>query len=890
MEILRSTTAFLCGWPLSERPIKKQQDGFMDPFIQCEGLVKIYQLENQEVYALQGVDLSIRRGEMVGIVGASGSGKSTLMNILGGLDKPTTGKVRVNGVDLLKLTGEAQNRYRSTQVGFVWQQGMRNLVPFLNAEENIILLSVLAGIKIAEAERRASDLLEIVGLTKRRLHRLDELSGGEQQRVAIAVGLVNRPQLLLADEPTGELDTATSTGIFKIFQDLNKNYGMTIVIVSHDPSISRYMDRVVAIRDGKIASETVRILPPEPANAEESSAANRPEPRFEEVILLDSAGRLQLPREYLERLKIKGRVKLELKEDSIWVFPAENDLSSSQVHVDGELASSPGHTTSARSDANPGASGQGNKTAFDGIKMLTNRSGISQIQHQFAGWPLHQWLVLVLILIYLLPIWLHPFIPTQDGPSHLYNSQVLAWSLNPASNFHQFYNLRLALFPNWLTYLILAPLMFVVPALIAEKILLSIYVILFPLSVWYLLDSIRPGKTLITLASFGLIYNYLLLMGFYNFVFSLPLVLIAIGYWWKHRQNLGIREIVIINLLMVLIWFGHIVGYAIALFAICFLALLQIRSGIRAFLKTLACTLPSTFLFFNYYLGSNIASELKIDFSRIPGLLFDLLTMKVLVSYNFAQAIVAYTVAALFGLLVLSTVWMKLRGDGNFFKRLETRDYFILLILCLLVFYLLLPWSMGPGGWLNDRFALLINLLLLAWFLEGKNKTWRVVFTTLATCVALVNAGYIYWSFDHFSSGLAEYTSGTQVIEKGRVILPIFSDGYGGSDRVGIYVNAANYYALDNGAINLGNYEVQYDYFPVMFKDNFVPPLANEPAWVQALHWEPQRIDLCAYASHIDYLETWGEPTFLIQNDIQRCFSKVFENGRQTLYVPNAKQ
>jgi len=858
----------------------------MESFIVCEGLVKIYQLANLEVFALQGLDLSIRRGEMVGIVGASGSGKSTLMNILGGLDKPTAGRVVVDGVDLLKLNGAAQDQYRSTKVGFVWQQGLRNLVPYLNAEENVILPMVLAGGSVTQAENRARELLEMVGLTKRRLHRLDELSGGEQQRVAIAVGLVNRPQLLLADEPTGEVDTATSAGIFQIFHDLNKNYGMTIVIVSHDASISRYMDRVVAIRDGKISSETVRTQSGSPVIDGNSSGSERVESQYEEVVLLDTAGRLQLPREYLELLKIKDRVRLELKEGGILIVPVGDDKPSRPVTTAQDPVNSPGQAASSQQSIESEDKVQEKTRPTKGF--VEPGRFIAQIKNLVAGWPLHQWLVLVLILIYLIPIWVFKFIPTQDGPSHLYNSQILAWYLNPTSTFRQFYDLRLALFPNWLTYIILAPLMLVVPALIAEKILLSLYIILIPLSVWYLLDAIRPGKTLLTLASFGLIYNYLLLMGFYNFVFSLPFVLVAIGYWWKHRANLGVREIVYLNLMCVIIWFGHIVGYAVALFAIGFLALLQIRGGLKAFFKTLACILPSTVLFINYYLGSDISNTVKVDLGRIPGLLLDLASMKILVSYDQTQAYISYLVAVLFGLLVISTVWMKLCGEGKWYQRFNKRDLFFLLCLCLLALYLLLPWSMGPGGWLNDRFALLICFLLLAWFVEGKQKGWRIIFSVLATCVALINVGYVSFTFAHFESGLKEYTSGTQIIEKGKVILPFFFDGYGGSDRVGVYVNAANYYALDNGGINLGNYEVQFDYFPVKFKDSFIPPV-NEKEWVQVIHWQTRRVNLCGYASHIDYLETWGKADMTTFSSIARCYSLVFENGNLRIYSPNEK-
>jgi ABC-type lipoprotein export system ATPase subunit len=856
----------------------------MEPFVRCDGLVKLYQLESLEVFALQGLDLAIRRGEMVGIVGASGSGKSTLMQIVGGLDKPTAGQIWVDGRDLLKLNSAAQDRYRSAKVGFVWQQGIRNLVPYLNAEENVILTAVLAGVNASQAKQRARELLELVGLTKRHLHRLDELSGGEQQRVAIAVGLVNRPELLLADEPTGEVDTATSTGIYKIFRDLNKNYGMTIVIVSHDTSISKYVDRVVSIRDGKIASETVRIEPTEPIGAGTSSEDTHPEVQLEEVLVLDSAGRLQLPREYLDQLKIKNRVKIELREGGILILPV-SEGSPPGMKSDEEPKPSADKTPLGGSFKKSGGASL-LKSVIPILRRVHTNEFITRITNHFSSWPWHQWLVLALVMVYLLPIWMFQYIPTQDGPSHLYNSQILAWYFNPSSNFRLFYNLSPILFPNWLTYIILAPLMLIVPALIAEKILLSIYVALVPLSVWYLLDSIHYKQTLLTLACFGLIYNYLFLMGFYNFVFSIPLVLITIGYWWKHRERIGWREIIVINLLCVIIWFGHIVGYAIALFAIGLLALLQIRKGGKTFLKTMVCILPSTVLFINYYLGSNIAGAPEIDLSRVSDLLINLLKMKVLVSYDAVQEYIAYSVAVLFALMLVYTIWTKLRGKGKWIDRFTYSDSILLLVLCLLVLYLILPWSMGPGGWLNDRFALLICLLLLTWFVEGKQKSWRIGFAVLATCIALVNVGYIFFAFNHFNSGLREYTSGTKVIEKGKVILPFFFDGYGDSERVGIYVNAANYYALDNGGINLGNYEVQFDYFPIKFNNRFIPPV-DDTEWVQTIHWHPQNIDICEYAVQIDYLETWGKADPFTTYDLRRCYWLLFENGRQRIYVPN---
>src|SRR5262245_27632816 len=229
-----------------------------EPLILCDNLVKIYKLDDIEVVALQGLDLRVEQGEMMALIGSSGSGKTTLLNVLGGLDRPSAGRVLVAGNDLLKLSDIALNGYRRRYVGFVWQQKARNLIPYLNATQNVELPMIMRGAGQRERQAWANELLEAVGLSARRGHRLAQLSGGEQQRVAIAVALANRPALLLADEPTGELDSATAETIFAILRDLNRTYDLTVVIVSHDPQIARRVDRVVAIRDGKTSSETIR--------------------------------------------------------------------------------------------------------------------------------------------------------------------------------------------------------------------------------------------------------------------------------------------------------------------------------------------------------------------------------------------------------------------------------------------------------------------------------------------------------------------------------------------------------------------------------------------------------------------------------------------------------
>lgn len=287
-----------------------------EPFIICDNLVKIYKVAELEIVALQGLDLVVQPGELLGVVGASGSGKSTLMNILGGLDRPSAGRVWVGGNDLLKLSDAQLNDYRRSSVGFVWQQGARNLIPYLNAVENVELPMTLAGLTGAGKRKRAEKLLEMVGLGERKFHRLPELSGGEQQRVAIAVALANEPRLLLADEPTGEVDSATALTIYKTFQTLNRELGITTLIVSHDPSIARHVDRVVAIRDGRLAAETVRQA------RKKVALDGGHDDTFHELIVLDSAGRLQVPKDYLARFNIKGRVQLEVLEEGILIRPA----------------------------------------------------------------------------------------------------------------------------------------------------------------------------------------------------------------------------------------------------------------------------------------------------------------------------------------------------------------------------------------------------------------------------------------------------------------------------------------------------------------------------------------------------------------------------------------
>jgi len=284
-----------------------------DALIVCDSLVRIYQSEGIEVQALQGLDLLVDPGELVAIVGASGSGKSTLLAVLSGLDVPTAGRVRVGEWDLMAMTAAQRVAYRRRMVGFVWQQTARNLVPYLTGTENVALPLALAGRPRRERLARAAELLELLGVAYCADRRPGQLSGGEQQRVAIAVALACAPQVLFADEPTGELDTATSEQVLEGLRLVNRELGTTVVVVTHDPGVSEHVQRTVAIRDGRTSSETVRRTHLRDDGTEHVVA--------EEFAVLDRAGRVQLPAEYREALELSGRVRLALEASHVSVWP-----------------------------------------------------------------------------------------------------------------------------------------------------------------------------------------------------------------------------------------------------------------------------------------------------------------------------------------------------------------------------------------------------------------------------------------------------------------------------------------------------------------------------------------------------------------------------------------
>ncbi|MET3803102.1 ABC-type lipoprotein export system ATPase subunit [Nakamurella sp. UYEF19] len=285
-----------------------------EPAILCQDLIRIFREQGVEVQALQGLNLRIGVGELVGIVGESGSGKSTLMSILSGLDAPSAGSAVVSGHDLVGLKRAQRTRYQREVVGFVWQQTARNLLPYLTSAQNVAV--VLTGIDRVRRRARVAELLDLLTVSDCANRRPTEMSGGQQQRVAIAVALANGPRVLLADEPTGELDEETAAVVLEAIRTVNSQLGVTTVIVTHDPAVSEHVRRTVQIRDGRTSTEVLRRTTSDRFGVQITTA--------QEYAVLDRVGRLQLPSNFMSRLDLADRVRLALEPDHIGVWHADS--------------------------------------------------------------------------------------------------------------------------------------------------------------------------------------------------------------------------------------------------------------------------------------------------------------------------------------------------------------------------------------------------------------------------------------------------------------------------------------------------------------------------------------------------------------------------------------
>ncbi|MBI1929428.1 hypothetical protein HYR99_34935, partial [Candidatus Poribacteria bacterium] len=429
-------------------------------------------------------------------------------------------------------------------------------------------------------------------------------------------------------------------------------------------------------------------------------------------------------------------------------------------------------------------------------------------------------------LLHLIPIWGFTFIPTQDGLSHVYNAYILKEWKNPEfTKFHEVYNLNLTLFPNWTNFAFFIPALYIFPPLIAEKIYVTLCVLLFPLSFYYLLNAIDKCLRIFGLLGFLYSYNYLLQMGFYNFTLSVPLCLIALGYWWKHKADLQISHAAVLNLLLVATYFSHFASYTLLVFALSFLAgidflkhLTQWRERLNRVLQFVGYLIPTYFILLNTLLSN---PETRESQHKTFDYLWDyFINAKSLVYFNDSYIPVSWILLGFVGFCIIWTLIQRVR-ERRFF---EARDGFLLLALILTVLYFRLPWAYGPPAWINDRVHLFIFPILLGWFVVPQQIWMKRGLIAIMLLMSIWHLGLTIRDYHLLNQDMREFTSGASRIAPNSTV-SILEQGtdWQGSEHHGPikylspFYHGTVYYCIGNGSHYVANYEPKYSYFPLRY-------------------------------------------------------------------------
>ena len=437
-------------------------------------------------------------------------------------------------------------------------------------------------------------------------------------------------------------------------------------------------------------------------------------------------------------------------------------------------------------------------------------------------------LISLLIVLHILPLWVFKYFPTQDGPAHVYNSYVLsAFHDEDSTLLREYYELNLALFPNWLAHICMSLLMNIFPPLIAEKILLSVIISLFPLSLFYFLGAVHKGKNLYGFLGFLFSDHYLLHMGFYSFALSVPLFFFALGYFMKHKEDMSLNKIAILNLLCILIYFSHILSFLLLILSLTLLSITSFYRKPKRVMALLVCMLPLYFIMANYLLSNLVADNGHLDlrwerFSDWKAWDYFLST-KSLMSFTDAHLIPTRLMSIMLGLLFAVTLYKRIRQR----RIVSQEDQFLLIFVVFTVLYFIMPGGMATGGWINDRVNLFIFPVLLPFLSEDYHKHIKrgiiVVMIILSITRLSISCRYYY----PLDKSMKEYTSGIELIEKNKVVLGIASDAspnvkdsppFTHVEFVEPFGHAINYYCVNNGSISLSNYECKFNYFPFDWK------------------------------------------------------------------------
>ena len=463
----------------------------------------------------------------------------------------------------------------------------------------------------------------------------------------------------------------------------------------------------------------------------------------------------------------------------------------------------------------------------------------------------------ILILIYLVPIWRFTYFPSQDGPSHIYNTQVLKDFSNPEYEFGKYYKLNLKPFPNWTCYVLMMAFQFIASPIISDKIFLSINIIMMATSIYYLLGVIGHKRRLFSLLGFMYVYNFLFLMGFYNFSIAVPFFIFSIGYFWKHKESINWKSGLVLGLLLIATFFSHPVPYMLAVLAIFAISVIYFKKRLQGIALNTACLIPSLILAVNYIISSGMLTSKRPPSSywNMPRLLADLLSVKSLVSFNvIEQTKISYVLSAFIGLLLIVTIIRKLSfKNGNLIVKLEDKDYMLVAFIITFGLYIYLPDGIdNQGGFVNSRLNLFSSLLLIPLLSENIGRIMRRIVLVLMVLLVLGNLVYIYDYFDVLNYELEEYTAGVGTIGKNVVMMPLIFDKGGNSQVVQTFTHAPNYYCLDNGNINLGNYEADQHYFPINFQTSFERPTISQ------VHYAPNEIDFAKLSTYVNYIVAFG--------------------------------
>lgn len=487
-------------------------------------------------------------------------------------------------------------------------------------------------------------------------------------------------------------------------------------------------------------------------------------------------------------------------------------------------------------------------------------------------------LILILTILHLIPIWSFKYFPSQDGPCHLENSYMLLHYFDSNLIYGRYYELNLDPFPNWFSHLTLASLMILFPPLIAEKILLTGYVLLFVGSILYFLGSVdRRNKSYVLLA-FPFIYNYLLHMGFYNFSFSFPLMFLTIGWWFRRRDGLGMRGVLWLNLLLIWLYFCHIVSQLLAIGSILLLA--AAHNGLRVRRTALlAASLSPSYVLPIYYIMSRGTArggrwpidELLSYFGEIGSL----------TSYDEREYWIGRALAILFAALLIYTLAHRLGFFGGR-PRLKLRDSFLALSAVFTSLYFLMPDAMSGGGFITSRLNLYPFIAILPWFSPDVWRPFKRLLLGAALAIVLVHLGFTAYYYRLLNEGLEEYTAAIDLASENETILPVsFNHGGGDSLRIGLYLHAAGYYCIaKKGVVELDNYEGATGYFPLKYRPEMNPFLIMGCIECMTGDIHPEK-----YPVPIDYILLWcPKEDFPARRWIEENYELVLSRGRMRFY------